>query len=1432
MAPGNPLASFHPLLQRWFSARLGEPSAPQRLGWPLIAQGKDVLVSAPTGSGKTLAAFFSCLDELLRLALRGRLPDQMQVLYVSPLKALANDVQRNLLEPLKEIMALAEAEGFSPQPIRVQVRSGDTRASERAGMVKRPPHILITTPESLFLYLTAARSRETLRTVRVVVVDEIHALARDKRGAHLTLSLERLKALTSRPPQLIGLSATQRPLETIAAFLTGDRGKRCERVEVGHLRRWELRVEAPDQGLSSLATNEMWGQIYDRIATFARQSRSVLVFANTRRLAERVAHDLGQRLGQDQVAAHHGSMSREMRLQAEERLKRGELRVMVATSSLELGIDIGSIDLVCQLGSPRSISGALQRIGRSGHTLGGVARGVLFALTQDELVECTALVKAIRDGALDAIRPLEKPLDVLAQQIVAAVACEDWNEDELFSLCRRAYPYRHLTRGEFERVLRMLSESVATYRGFSRAPLHRDRVNHRLRARKGARLTALTNAGTIPDTFSYRVVAEPEERVVGMVDEEFATECIAGDVFLLGSTAWRIRKISQGVVRVEDARGQAPDVPFWRAEAPSRSEDLSEYVSSLRERLAGADAQHFLEEALGLSSSLASELVAYLRAGEAELRAIPSQRTVVAERFFDESGGTQLVIHAPFGGRMTRAWGLALRARFGDTFGVEPQAAATDDGLLISLAEGQHFPLEEIFELVTPENAEEMLIRGVMATPMLGTRFRWAATCALVLQRVSMGKHVPPYLQRMRSDDLLQALFPAYFSGETRGGTEVPEHPLVDEALRECLHGALDLEGLKRVLEDLRSGAIRARALELPGPSAFARQFLHAQAYAFLDNAPIEERRVRAVSMRRSLRPEDAAAFGALDADAIARVVTDAQPVIRDAEELHDALRQLVLMRDAEVQPDLLEELARTGRAARVSLSDRARFAVAAEELVTVKAALPRAMLIPALEPLQGEAPSSIEEASTRLVRARMEICGPVTSGELGEWIPLDPRDLDEALRQLEAEGGVVRGQFRPGAPGDGEAQPEWCDRRLLQRIHRLTVGRLRAEIQPLSAQDLMRFLFRWQHLEPGEALHGRGGLKKAVALLQGWEAPASTWEQALLRSRMKQWIPELLELACWSGELAWGRFTPRIAEERAGPRRGVVAPVEERVRRPWIPGRNASISFALREDLDLLLSASRLNADGGAMRGALSRAASDVLAALERRGASFFLDLVSASRRLPSEVEDALWELLTRGLVTADAVENLRVLQLPANRRRRGAERGGPGRWSLLHPGAQRTGEEVRERLARLFLERYGIVWRDLAMREPLAPSWRELLEVYRRMEARGQIRGGRFLAGFAGEQFALPEAVEMARSVRRGKLAGTRIVVAAVDPLNLTGVVTPGPRVPAIAGHAVVYLDGIPISKAEKAILGPEAGPQLHLAVGRPEPRAPAGEEDLARR
>jgi ATP-dependent helicase Lhr and Lhr-like helicase len=1329
------LSAFDPLVAEWFATRFGQATEPQLRGWPEIAQGRDVLISAPTGSGKTLAAFLTAIDSLVRRARLGPLPDQTEIVYISPLKALSNDVHKNLEVPLAEISALARERGVELAPIRAALRTGDTPQSDRQRMTRERPHILVTTPESLFILLTAAKPREMLASVRTVIVDEIHAIADDKRGAHLALTLARLDRLVEqsgrRKPQRIGLSATVKPLEDVAAFLSDD----AHVINVGHRRAMELAVEVPRDELGAVATNEMWDEIYDRTADLIRANRTTLVFVNTRRLSERVAHHLAERLGENAVLPHHGSLSRKLRLDAERRLKEGELRAVVATASLELGIDIGSVDLVCQIGSPRSIAVALQRVGRAGHWVGALPKGRLFATTRDELIECAALVRAIHHGELDRIELPRNPLDILAQQIVAACACEDFAEDDLFELMRRAWSYRTLERAAFDQVIEMLSEGISTGRGRAGAYLHRDAVNRVVRGRRGARLTAITSGGAIPDTSQYLVVAEPEGVTIGAVDEDFAVESMAGDIFLLGTTSWRIRRVESGRLRVEDAHGAVPGIPFWRGEAPGRTSELSHEVSELRAEIATTGT---IPEECGLDRLGREQAIAYAQAGRNALGTIPTDTCVVAERFFDEAGGMQLVIHAPFGARINRAWGLALRKRFCRSFNFELQAAATDNGILISLGEQHSFPLEVVFEFLRPATVEEVLTQALLPAPMFTARWRWNASRALAIPRYAGGRKMPPPIQRMRADDLMAAVFPdqAACPENLTGEVRIPDHPLVKETIDNCLHEAMDLNGLRALLEALSDGSIRTAAIDTPEPSPFSHEILNSNPYAYLDDAPLEERRARMVQMRRSLPAEQAETAGALDPSAIEQVAAEAWPPMRDAEELHEALCGFSLMPADAARESDFAALVAAKRAAVLQLDQR-DFWVPAERLELVRRVYSQAAIHPPIAAPPGRAiPESPEACAAEIVRGWFECSGPLRASELAARLAL-PRDLvDQALAQLEAEGQILRGQFT----GRG-GELEWCHRRLLARIHRLTIGRLRREIEPVTTAELEAFLRRWQHLEPGTQLHGVDGTLQIIRQMQGSEYPASAWESEVLPARVARYNPEYLDDLCLSGEVTWGRLSPHPAFDRE--------PEENRSRRVR-PSRVAPLAIFLREDAPWLLATPQPSPANS-----LSHPAREVLAAIESRGASFFSDLTRATGRLASEVEDGLWELVAAGLVTADGFENLRALLDPKRRAGQGNARAkrprhAPGRWALLrHTGARPDGNA--EAFARQLLLRWGVVFRDAAYKETLAPPWRDLLMSLRRLEARGEIRGGRFVDAYLGEQFALPEALDLLRAGRR---------------------------------------------------------------------------------
>ncbi|HEX5070412.1 MAG TPA: DEAD/DEAH box helicase, partial [Vicinamibacterales bacterium] len=1433
--PGaDALAWSHPLVREWFLNRFGSPTEPQEAGWPEILANRDALISAPTGSGKTLAAFLACIDRLVRRAADGTLTDRTSVLYVSPLKALGNDIQRNLDGPLAEITALAQERGLALPEIRTAVRTGDTLMPARQAMMRRPPHILVTTPESLYILLTSNGGRQMLSAVDTVIVDEIHAVADDKRGAHLALSLERLDALVGRPIPRIGLSATVTPIETMAQFLVGAGRPAPHLVLVDRRRMFDLAVDVPRSELGPIATHELWGEIYDRLAALVREHRSTIVFTNTRRVAERVAHHLGERLGEDVVAAHHGSLSRQSRLAAEQKLKTGQLRVVVATASLELGIDVGTIDLVCQIGSTRSIAVAVQRIGRAGHWRGAVPKARIFPTTRDDLVECAALVLAVRRGQLDRIIVPEAPLDILAQQIVAACAAEDWQEDDLYSLVRRAYPYRQLPRDDFDDVVEMLSEGIAARRGRYGVHLHRDKVNGRLRGRRGARLTAITGGGAIPDTALYSVVEQPEGRVVGTVDEDFAVESMGGDVFLLGNASWRVLRVGQGRVLVENAQGSTPTVPFWRGEAPARTPEFSAVVAEVRgtiDRLAPDakpdDAAHrqppaaaavaWLQDECGLDSSGAEQIVDYIAAGRAVLGAVPTQTRVIAERFFDEGGGMQLVIHAPFGGRINRAWGLALRKRFCRSFNFELQAAATEDGINIALAEQHSFPLGDVFRFLSAVSVREVLEQAVIPAPVFGTRWRWDASRSLALTRFRGGRKVPLPIQRMQSDDLLATVFPdaAACQENIEGDIQLPNHPLIREVMKDVLTEAMDIEGLIDVLAGIADGRIECVAVDTPVPSQFSHEILNANPYAYLDDAPLEERRARAVQLRRVLPEAVLSEVGALDADAIEQVVSDAWPDVRDADELHDALLTLVALPAAGMGPwtAFADALATQHRAAIATARDRAWW-VSAERVKAFVAIVPEATGLDGL-PDVSTGPTSAVDARVAMVQGWMQHAGPVTAGELARRIGLDAGDVHEAMLRLEAAGSVLRGKFRDSSlVAGGRSQEEWCDRRLLARIHQLTLGRLRREIEPVAPAVFMRWLCEWQHVAPGTQVHGERGTLEVLRQLQGFEAPSNVWEPWLLSRRIANYDPAVLDQLCLTGAVGWGRLSPHpaITEHRLTARgpgttggQSLSATLvsvshgdggEHRGRRRVIPTSVAPITFFVREDADWM--AARPEARDNAHLPGLSRQAGLVLQYLHKAGASFFPDLVRGTRLLKAEVETALWELAAAGVVTADGFDNLRALIDPRRRAghgsgRRARPRHSSGRWSLLHAGEPPERARQLEATCQMLLRRYGVVFRELLARESVLPAWRDLLVTFRRLEDRGDVRGGRFLSGYIGEQFALPAAVESLRAYRRAEPAGQVITLNAADPLNLVGVILPGDRTAAIGTRVIHLRDGV---------------------------------------
>jgi ATP-dependent Lhr-like helicase len=1540
------LAWAHPIVQEWFLTKFGSPTEPQIAGWPAILRNEPTLISAPTGSGKTLSAFLVCIDKLLRAAIEGRLAAHTHVVYISPLKALSNDIQKNLDAPLAEIQHLAIARGYLCPEIRTGVRTGDTLTKHRVAMLKHPPHILVTTPESLYILLTAGKSRQNLTRVQTVIVDEIHAIADDKRGAHLALTLERLDALVcgenhlapgamltglSTAPQRIGLSATQNPIELVANFLTGNAPERqpASIIQVGQRRTLDLAIEVPSAELSSITSIAMWTEIYDKLAALATQHRSTLVFVNTRKLVEKISFELSNRLGEDAVAAHHGSLSRTLRLDAEQRLKAGECKILIATASLELGIDIGTVDLVCQIATTRAVAVAMQRVGRAGHWRGAIPKGRFFATTRDDLFEQAALLRKMVAGELDLLEIPDQPIDVLMQQIVATVGAESWHEDALYQVLRRAYPYRNLTREQYEEVIALLHNGIENSRGRYGAYILRDQVQGHLHARRGSRSIAISNGGAIPDTSIFAVMLQPENVQIATLDEHFAVDSSPGDVILLGNTSWRIQRVDpNGKVLVEDAHGAPPSIPFWEGEAPQRTSVLSDGVSALRTEIdqrtssvtpASLDATNpevadtlaFLQHECYLSDSAALQLITYIVHGRAVLGAVPTKTTIIAERFFDEGGGQQLILHAPFGGRLNKAWGLALRKRFCRGFNFELQAAATDNGINISLAEQHSFPLADVFHFLTTLTARELLEQASIPSPLFKNRWRWAAGRSLQLLRMQKGKRVAPQIQRTRSDDLLASVFPhASACPETMtGDIEIPDHPLVREVMKDTLTEAMDLEGLLEVLAGIADGTIRCVAVDTPIPSVFAHELINAMPYAFLDPEDAAARRTRAVSTRGNVPSRLPEAPGRLDPAAIATVRQQLWPDIRDEHELHDLLLQLIALpvalttepgapgpdsgtwvstapttlRSTKHWPLFFDRLAEKGRAHCITLNaDPANPPAPLVAWIATERLPEAALLWPSIDPpkvchpersaqraVEGPATPSTpatppapsattsprDTAHLQLTQGYLQLLGPATAEYLATLTHLHPRDIHQSLLTMELQGLSMRGVFEHPPTTDPHAE-EWCERRILQRIHRLTLGTLRKQIEPVTPALFMRWLLDWHHLAPDTQLTGEEGVLAAIEQLEGFEAPAIEWERTLLPARVANYQPQWLDNLCLAGVLAWGRISPHpawSAGEGSAPRR-------------VIPTTAAPITFYLRDSSDFLHHAlASKSVDESSLTQSLSPEAQTIRALLATQGAAFTADLQRLSNLTKLQTCTALWELATAGLASADGFDQLRSMMDPRRKsattstiappslRKRAAARTTAGRWSLLlasqsptsalgqipvistggvaaverplyFAGARATTESAQaaaiaaarqtdaalDAHARILLCRYGVLFRELLTREANAPKWRDLLPILRRLEARGEIRGGRFVSGPFGEQYALPEAADSLRKART-RLASqpdeTTFTVSAADPLNLAGILVPGHRIPAIPGRTVTFQNGATVNETPTTPTKPKA-------------------------
>ena len=1450
------LASFHPASANWFKSQFGEATQVQSDAWPAIQAGKHTLICAPTGSGKTLAAFYAAIDSLVQRSISGQLNAGVQILYVSPLKALSNDIHKNLEIPLDGIEEQLHMLGEAPVNISIAVRTGDTSAAERQKMAKNPPHILVTTPESLYLLLTSARGRSMLVTVSTLIVDEIHAMLGDKRGSHLSLSIERLQNLirvnSGQRLQRIGLSATQKPIDMVARYLVGNSNQNenevdCEIVDSGFSREIDISLEVPLSPLSALMSNEVWEELYRRLVDLINQHDTTLVFVNTRRLSERLALALSERLGDNSVCSHHGSMSKDLRHNAEQKLKVGDLKVLVATASMELGIDIGSVDLVVQFSSPKSISTFIQRVGRSGHSIHGTPKGILFPLTRDDLVESTALLNCVKNGELDKIYLPEKPMDILAQQIVAEISSkpsasgsddDSWYLDDLYKLYKNSYSYRDLDREEFDTVVQMLAEGYTTRRGRRGTHLHLDAINNKIRARRGANLVSITNGGAIPDMFDYQVVLDPEDIVVGSLNEDFALEALPGDVFTLGTHAWQMLRVDGLKVRVRDAEGMQPTIPFWFGEGPGRTQELSSSVSNLKQTIAdllindSANAAiQFLADEFGLQRSASVQLVEYLQSGINALGVMPTRETVVMERFFDEVGDMHVVIHSPFGSRLNRGWGLALRKCFCKSFNFELQAAANEDSIVISLGSVHSFPLEEVFKYLQSTTVREVLIQAMLDAPMFEVRWRWNATRSLAIQRNRNGKRVPPQFQRMDAEDLVAHVFPDQIACQENitGKRYVPDHPLVNQTVNDCLSEAMDITALESLISDIEGGALTLIAKDLREPSPFAQEIINARPYAFLDDAPFEERRTNAIRNRSWADPAEAKDFSLLDADAIVRLREEAWPYVSCAEELHDALLTLGYITEKEFAKREYgrwqEQLEKDQRLVKLN-SHPNKLWIAAElfpQLHTIFSELSEHVELP--EQLLKQEWTE-EKALIEIVRGRLEGLGPINASQLAEELQLDYKKIDAALIALEVEGFVIRGNFTNSCidelldKSNVGKELEWCERRLLQRIHRYTIDSHRKAIKPVSLETFTEFLFDHHQLIPvkeesseqGLSLDGQTRLQNALNLLDGIASPAAAWEADIYPARVKSYDPSWLDVMCISGKVAWGRYSLPLSSSRPGNKK-TIGPI-----------KSTPITLASRQNLDIwqALAKTQLNEEPIEYSGIAQRIEQD----LKEHGASFFDQIQSRTGTLKTQLEEGLAELVSYGRVCSDSYTGLRALLTPSNkkpsahkRRNRKAMFGveDAGRWSLLNtfqlelaqeePNKKTTrkwevlDEEQIERLISIYLQRWGILIRSLLERESYAPPWRVLLVHLRKLELRGVLRGGRFVTGIGGEQFAFPETVDALRKFKKDKKNKVGVkqpfyCLTASDPLNFLNLTLPNRRLPRLLKNRVLFQGGIPIA------------------------------------
>ena len=1345
------LAALSPGTRAWFERAFPGPTPAQEQGWPAIARGGNVLIQAPTGSGKTLAAFLLGLDRLNETPGAG-----LRLLYVSPLKALNYDVERNLRAPLAGL----------DSRLTVGVRTGDTPQRERARMLRTPPDILITTPESLFLLLTS-RARELLRTVETVIVDEVHAVAGSKRGAHLALSLERLETVTETSPQRIGLSATQRPLEEIGRFVAGV-GRTIELVDAGTRKELDLEVVVPLEDMRELGADarlaqpvmpdgvemtsgyeatarSIWPSIYPAVLELVRSHRSTIVFVNSRRLAERLALRLNELAGEEIARAHHGSIAREQRVEIEDELKAGRIPCLVATSSLELGIDMGALDLVVQIESPKSVARGLQRVGRAGHELNSVSKGRIFPKFRADLLECAVVAHAMREGAIEETRIPRNPLDVLAQQVVAICADEEIPVDDLHALVTRAHPFAELSRQQLENVLDMLAGRYPSDEFAELRPrIVWDRTAGVIRGRTGVRRLAVTNAGTIPDRGLFGVFQVDGGGRVGELDEEMVYEAREGQTFALGASTWRIEEITRDRVLVSPAPGVPGAVPFWKGEGVGRPFELGERIGrAARALVARGDeaAVELLRSDYHLDERAARNLLAYLREQEAATGALPSDRTVVVERFRDEIGDWRVCILTPFGARVHAPWAMALGARLRDALGLESQSIWSDDGIALHLPDSDA-PPPALDLLVDPDEIEDLVVQEVGETALFGSRFRENAARALLIPRRRPGQRTPLWQQRLKAQSLLQVA--------RRYGS----FPIVLETYRECLQDVFDLPALKRLLGALRSRELDLVDVETPSASPFAASLLfdYVATYMYEDDTPAAERRAQALSLDRELLRE---LLGAeelrelLDPNALAEVEASLLPTPRNADDLHDLLRRVGDLRSDEADPGFAETLLRERRAFRAAIAGDERL-IAAEDAGRYRDALgivpPGGLPDAFLEPVD----DALDSLLQRFARSR----GPFTTQAAADRFGLTPDRAEDRLARIERQGRLVRGELRPGG-----TEREWCDPDVLRRLRRASLAVFRREVEPVEQATLGRFLPAWH------GIGRRSTLREAIVPLQALPLPVTLWEADVLPRRVPGYQPSSLDGLCAAGEVVWvGAGLDRVA-------------------------------LYFRDDAAALGAPAAAEPPAGPAHVALRVAL--------RGGALFWQDLLATTGLDPAEALPALWDLVWAGEVTNDAWTPLRAerryeLPKPDPRRRFSrSRRRGPtatqGRWSSA--AELFAGRPDRRALAELLLERQGVLTRDGVRGEGVPGGFGAVYAELRALETVGVCRRGYFVEGLGGAQFALPGAVERLRELREG--GGDAVVLAAADPAQPYGAALPWPkraaaRAARVAGAHVVLLDG----------------------------------------